>query len=117
MRTVFKLLPIPLLAGVAHAFDWENAVPVPELLPKLRSGTVLVTLAVFRYPPIVPGVTTRLTVAVPLRFKRLQVKVGAVKLQLPWVGVAETKVTPAGNVSVNVMPFATEGPLSVTVRE
>ena len=115
MMTAFRVPPAPFLAGVAHTFDWENAVPVLELLPVFRSVTELVTLAVSGYPPMALGVTSRLTVAVPLRFRRLQVNVGAAKLQEPWVGVAETKVRPAGSVSVNVTPLATEGPRSVTV--
>ena len=88
--TALRVPPAPFLAGVAHMFDWENAVPVLELLPVFRSVTELVTLAVSGYPPMALGVTSRLTVAVPLRFKRLQVNVGAAKLQDPWLGVAET---------------------------
>src|SRR5882762_10616385 len=112
--TALRVPPAPFLPGVAHTFDWENAVPVLELLPVFRSVTELVTLAVSGYPPMAPGVTTRVTVAVPFRFRRLQVTMGAAKLHDPWLGVAETKVRPAGNVSVNVTPLATEGPRSVT---
>ncbi len=36
-------------------------------------------------------------------------------LQLPWLGVAETNVTPVGNASVRVTPVACDGPLLVTV--
>jgi hypothetical protein len=75
---------------VAQTFDWENAVPALELLPRFRSTTELVTLAVSVKPPTALGVTTKLTVAVAFRFRRLQVKVGVVKLQEPWLGVAET---------------------------
>ena len=90
MMTALRVAPAPFLAGVTHAFDWENAVPVLELLPRLRSVTELVTLAVSGYPPMAPGVTTRVTVALAFRFRRLQINVGVVKLQEPWLGVAET---------------------------
>jgi hypothetical protein len=36
-------------------------------------------------------------------------------VQLPWLGVAETKITLEGNVSVTVTPVAADGPLLVKV--
>jgi|ERR1700722_1736142 hypothetical protein len=90
LMTVLRVPPAPFLAGVAHVFDCENAVDELELLPRSRSATVPVTFAVSGYPPIALGVTTKLTVALALRFKRLQVTVGVAKLQEPWLGVAET---------------------------
>ena len=35
--------------------------------------------------------------------------------QLPWVGVAESNVTPLGSVSVSVTPVAPEGPELLTL--
>ena len=46
-----------------------------------------------------------------VRVPRVQITV-SVPLQVPWVAVAETKVTPGGNVSVTRTPVATTmGPL------
>jgi hypothetical protein len=58
-----------------------------------KSGTE----AVFESVPAVVGVTTRLTVALApaTRKPRSQTTV-LVPVQLPWLGVAETKFTPAG---------------------
>jgi hypothetical protein len=39
-----------------------------------------------------------------------QSTVPAVSLQLPWVGVAESKTTPAGSVSISCTAAALEGP-------
>ena len=61
------------------------------------------TEAVFESIPATVGVTTRLTVALaPATIvPRLQVMV-FVPVQLPWLGVTETKSTPAGKTSVIV---------------
>ena len=52
------------------------------------------------------------TLAVPVfaRVPSEQVTVPPDCEQLPWDGVAELNVTPAGNVSVSVMPVALDGP-------
>ena len=86
------------------------------LLPVLGSVTPLVTLAVLLMVPVTVGVTIIVTFAeTPLpNVPRLQVTV-LVPLQLPWLGVADTNVTPAGKVSVTVTPVALFGPLFVTV--
>src|SRR4051812_49232979 len=62
-----------------------------------------VTVAVFTTTPALAVLTTRVTVpAAPLPIvPRLQ-DTGAVPLHVPWVGVAETKVRPAGRASVSV---------------
>ena len=75
---------------------------VSELFPGVGSSK-LGTEAVFESVPAVVGVTTRLTVALaPAAIKpRLQTMV-LVPVQLPWLGVAETKFTPAGKLSVIV---------------
>ena len=74
---------------------------VSELLPEwdLKVGDE----AVFESVPATVGVTTRLTVALApaVIVPRSQTMV-LVPVQLPWLGVTETKFTPAGKVSVIV---------------
>jgi hypothetical protein len=86
------------------------------LLLVFGSDWLPVTLAVLVFVPALVGVTTIVTVAeAPLaRLPRLQVTM-LVPLQLPWLGVADTKATPVGNVSVIVTPVAVAGPLLLTV--
>ena len=94
-----------------------TAVPsVSELLALFGSISVRLTEAVLLKVPADVGVTAIVTVAFAPLFKlpRLQVTV-AVPLQVPWLGIAETKVAPAGSVSVTTTPVAVSGPLLVTV--
>ena len=58
-----------------------------------KSGTE----AVFESVPAVVGVTTKLMVALaPAAIKPRSQTTVLVPVQLPWLGVAETKFTPAG---------------------
>ena len=70
----------------------------------------------FGYPPRAVGVPTTVTVAVApeASVPRAQ-EIGAVPLQVPWLGVAEPNVSPAASVSVNTTPVAEDVPLFVTV--
>jgi hypothetical protein len=88
-----------------------------ELLDVLESVSLAVTLTELVMVPAVVAVTTMDTVELlPLaREPRSQVTVLPDWLQLPWLGVADTKVTPEGRVSVRVTPEALQGPLLVTV--
>jgi hypothetical protein len=91
---------------------------VDKSFPGLRSAWLPVTLAVLLLSaPREFGVTTIVTVPLAWfgRFPKLQMTVGA-PLQLPWLGVADTKATPTGSESVTVTPVASFGPLSLTVR-
>src|SRR5437763_1974077 len=88
------------------------------LLAGLVSVSVAVTVAVFVMVPGVGGAwTTIVTVALAplLMVPRLPVTVLPAVVTVPWLGVAETNVTPAGNVSVRVTPVAALGPLLATV--
>ena len=87
-----------------------------ELSFGFGSLSVALALAVLLNCPVACGTQTMLTVAaLPLaRVPRLQVTV-VVPLQVPCVGVAETKVTPAGNGSVTVTFVAGEGPVLVAI--
>ncbi|MBS1252590.1 MAG: hypothetical protein MAG451_01631 [Anaerolineales bacterium] len=51
-----------------------------------------------------------------VRVPSSQVTVPPASLQLPWLGVAESKVAPAGRGSVIVTPGASKGPSLVTER-
>src|SRR5882762_6003754 len=76
-----------------------------------------VTVAVFVIEPAIVAVTARDTEAVApfARVPRLQATV-VVPVQVPWLGVEETNMRPAGSTSVNVTPVELDGPLLVTVR-
>jgi len=75
-----------------------------------------VTLAVLVIEPAAVAITTKETEAVPpfATVPKAQVTVGVAKVQVPWLGVAETNVSPAGRTSVNVTPVELDGPLLVT---
>ncbi len=79
-------------------------VALAELLARLVSIAVEATLAVFVIEPWFCGVTLIETVALaPLSIvPREHVTVPDACEQLPWDGVAESNVTPAGSVSVSV---------------
>ena len=84
----------------------------------LVSGSVSLALAaaVFDNWPVDCGTTTMLVVAeLPCgRLPKLHVTV-VVPLHVPWVGVAETKLTPACSVSVIFVLVAGDGPLFETM--
>ena len=91
-------------------------VMVDELSLVSGSVSVALTLAVLISWPVDWGVTAIVTVAeLPLaKLPRLQLT-AVVPLQVPCVGVAETKFTPAGRVSATVAFVAGDGPLLVTM--
>src|SRR5689334_9371142 len=85
----------------------------------VRSGSFSdpATLALFVNVPGDCGTTTTLMMAWELRASdpRLHVTV-VVPLQEPCVGVADTKLTPAGKLSVATTLVAGDGPLLVTIN-
>jgi hypothetical protein len=99
--------------GVGAALTVVSSVSV--LFKGLRSSKSGIE-AVFESVPVVVGVTTKLTVALaPAAIRpRLQTTV-LVPVQLPWLGVAETKVTPAGKISLIVAVVGTGKPTLDTV--
>jgi len=90
---------------------------VAEAVPFVGVGLVSfsATVAVFVIAPVAVAVTARETEALApfASVPRLQVTV-VVPVQVPWLGVAETNVRPAGSTSVNVTPVEFDGPLLVT---
>ena len=88
---------------------------VDELLLVSKSDSFALTTAVLLSWPLLEGVTTIVILAdEPLtRLPRPQLIV-EVPLHEPCVGVADTKVTPAGKVSLTFTPVAPAGPLFVT---
>jgi hypothetical protein len=105
-----------VLVGVVHVFACEKAIPLAELLPRLRSAVVAVTLVLFGYPPLAPGVATTVTVALaPTASAPRAQLIEVVPTQLPTEGVVETQVNPAASVSVRLTPAAAEVPLFLTV--
>lgn len=109
-------MPKGEIVGISSvAAIWIVAVDV--LFAGAVSALMAVTVAVFTTGPAVrAGVRESAIVAVARGFRvpREQVTV-VVPLQVPWVGVAEISVAPAGRMSVTVTPAASEGPLLVTV--
>src|SRR5438270_277811 len=98
-----------------------SAVPVPviwvtadaRLLAVFGSGSLPLTVAVFVIGPAVAGVVTLMVIvalAPEARLPTEQVTVPEALVQVPWLEVAETKVTPAGRVSVTVTPVAADVP-------
>ena len=73
---------------------------------------VAVTVAVLLMLPIVVGVTLIVIVALPAtaRLPSAQVTVCELIEHVPWLGIAEPKVNPAGRTSVTLTPVAIDGP-------
>ena len=96
------------------AEGFTTVLAVALLFAAAGSVTVVLTLAVLLSVPAAVGViTTVRTVVAPLaRVPRLQVTVPAACVQ---GAVAETKVTPAGKVSVSTVLAAGDGPAFATV--
>jgi len=98
-------------------------VAVAVLLAPLGSAVTAETVAVFVRVPLAVGETATTTSIVarapPGKIPSAQVTV-VVPEQDPVLGVAETRVTPAGRVSVTVTPLVVDGPddtpLFVTIR-
>ena len=86
------------------------------MLAPFRSPVSDVTFAWFVIVPMLCGVTLTVTLALAVlaSVPREHVTVPLACEQLPCDGVAELKVTPAGSVSVSVMPVAPEGPAFAT---
>jgi hypothetical protein len=90
---------------------------VLELLAAVGSSVELDTDAVFDNPPADPGITTIVTVALAPFAKAPTAQVTVlVPLQVPAVDELETRITPAGNVSVTDTADAASGPLFTTTR-
>ena len=87
-------------------------VALAELLAKLMSVAAELTLAVLVIDPWFWGTTLIETLAFPpfAIVPSGQVTVPEDSEHVPWEGVAETKVTPAGSVSVSCVDGALEGP-------
>ena len=92
-------------------------VEVATLLARFGSVSFAFTLAVLVIVPVDLGVTTIVTLntAATGNEPKSHIMVPPALPQVPCVGVAETKVTPGGRVSVMLIPVAAEGPPLVTV--
>ena len=99
-----------LQTGGAFA-GFTTVASVSELLPGTGSCVVEVAEAVFERSASVVGVTLIETLALPpfAIVPSAQVTVPLACEHVPWEGVAEPKVTPAGSVSVTVTPWAALG--------
>src|SRR4029077_8852800 len=83
-----------------------------ELLAGARSCCAPETLTEFVMVPVAVGVTTTLTVASKAEASdpKLHVTILFAWLQLPWDGVADTKLVPPGRLSARITPEASCGP-------
>src|SRR5262249_36054913 len=89
---------------------------VALLLAERTSGLLPAIVAVFFSVPAAVGRTTMAKVACPLSARVRVAKGRMFAFLLVGAGVAETKVTPAGSVSVTVTPVAGVGLLLAAVR-
>ena len=98
------------------ANGWMKVVIVAELLLVSKSVSTALAVAVLMIDPVADGVTTMVTTAVAptVRFPNAQFTV-PVPLHEPCEGVAETKLTPEGSVSLMLTFVARAGPLLDTV--
>src|SRR5260370_747525 len=110
------------VAGPVLVIDrsaWADPIVVVAdavLLAVFGSGSLPFTVAVLVMVPAVAGAVALMvivTVAPTARLPTVQVTVPDACVQVPWVDDADTKVTPAGRVSVTPTPVAGLGPLSV----
>src|SRR5262245_19289367 len=99
-----------LTVGAAFTGAFTVVTAVAELLEDTGSDSLALTVAVLLTPPGAVSVTTIVTVATAFlaSVPKLQDTVFA-PLHVPWVGVAETNVTPDSSVSVITTPVAVPG--------
>src|SRR6266516_424138 len=115
---VFPLVTIRLCGGTVMAGASKAlVVEVTVLFAVTRSTSGLETETVFAMlPPAVTWTTSVILATAPLfSAPNEQVRTPPLWLQLPCVGAADTKLTPAGNESVNVTLEAADGPALLTV--
>src|SRR5438093_8997627 len=117
---VVPLVTVEFCGGVTITGGSSALVAVVAVLFALtRSTSGLDTVTVLVMFPAARTCTTRVSVATaPLLIApKEQVNTPALWLQLPWDGVADTKLTPDGNASLSVTLDATPGPALFTVIE
>jgi hypothetical protein len=105
MATAMSAEATTVTLAMAVLFEGKGSASFAETLPVL-----------LRVPAARGALATMLSVAVAPFASEPKLQLMAV-VQVPWLGVAETKTIPAGSVSVKVTPVAVEGPLLVTVNE
>jgi hypothetical protein len=118
-----QLLVVSPLVSVS-AFGSSIGFPLPSttciitteaLFELLGSSSFAVTVAVLTTDPVPFGITTMSIMTIipsPMsgRLPRLHVTIPYNSAQVPWLELAETKVTPAGRMSNKVTPVASRGP-------
>jgi len=88
-----------------------------ELLARFGSAWLAPTVAVLVTVPAWLAVATMVTVAAaPLASEPMAQETVVVPVHVPWEDPEETKVSPAGRVSVTPTPVAADGPLLVATR-
>src|SRR2546423_1574316 len=107
------------IATPTSARTWTTVACVDESLAAFGSKVDEETAAVLEIPVVLEEstVTTRVTVWLPpfAMSPSEQVRTPAATAQLPTEGVAETRVVPAGSVSVTKTLDAVDGPVFATV--
>ena len=123
--TVYVMvLPATAEAGPVFVIDRSAeavtlVVAVAVLSPLVGSGSLALIVAVFvMLPPVAGAVAVMVIVALApdASVPTAQTTVPEALVQVPWVELADTNVTPAGRVSVTVAPVAVPGPLLLAVR-
>ena len=100
------------------AAGFTVVVALAELFAGIRSTVSDETLAWLVIEPVVlRRDLDRDAGALPVRDRAERARDRAARFeQVPWEGVAESKVTPAGSVSVTVTPVALDGPALATLK-
>src|SRR2546428_342318 len=112
----FPSLTVASLIERAGAGKFTVVTTTAVLFAELRSASFPDTATELVSRPAFGAVTVAVTRALAPTFKapKLQVTTPPAWLQLPWEAAAETKLLPAGSVSVTRTPLAFAGPLLMT---
>src|SRR6185437_7567384 len=107
-----------MICSVRDASETTVVTTDAELSVRLRSGSTDVTAATFVSTPSL-GARMEMIAVAPVLLVRMpmpQVTVPLANVAFPRLTLADTKVTPGGNVSDSVAPVTIDGPLFVTVK-
>ena len=109
-------MPSVTVTSLIDRMGAKLVLAVAVLLPGAGSVSVAETVAELTRGPVAPGFTAATTMIVTLPPLAIEPRLHTAPAQVPWLGVAETSVTPPGRVSATCTLVAVSGPLLVTVR-
>ena len=117
-KVVGAVFVIPRMTlGVIVTLDWSFSAATllfgAEFGSALSAANTCAVLVIGETRPVTVALIVRVGEAPLLTMPRFQIPEPAV--YVPWVGVADTKVRPAGNWSITFTPVSVAGPLLVSV--